>query len=214
MKTKILGASSEANPWISPNYRASDWRSLDLRNPDGQDWQKAVDILYDRLNGRFLAHVKLIEHNPNKEIKEFCGFVILAIDCLIIETMYQFYNGVNETNIKHEEAFWKFFSNSIFFNKDFDSKNKAILFYRHFRCGILHQAQTKRASKIRIGLQKMIEQSVAGNINNGLIIDRKKFHQALINEIDNYKDRLRNPKIEEDYVLRENFIKKMSYIVN
>src|SRR3990172_2117686 len=44
--------SADDNLWISPKYRAEDWRQLDLTHSDSVDWFRAVDILYDRINGR------------------------------------------------------------------------------------------------------------------------------------------------------------------
>jgi len=172
-----------------------------------------VDIFYDRINGRFLAPVEAIEKASDPKIRWFSGFTIIAIDCLIIETLYQFYNGVDETNIEHKKAFWCFFKQSSHFRTDFPSQEVAYKFYSHFRCGILHQAQTKMKSKIRINQDKMAQLSDPEDINQGLIIDRKKFHQALCDEIKDYVRKLKKPKSPEDYTLRKHFRQKMSFIV-
>jgi hypothetical protein len=214
MSTKTLGTPSDTNPWISPTYRAEDWRSLDLSHHDSSDWQTAVDIFYDRIYGRFLAPVQAISDHPDYRIRGFSGFVIIAIDCLLIETMYQFYKGIDETDIKHIDAFWYVFSTNPHFRSEFDSKNKSDIFYRHFRCGILHQAKTKKKSKIRVDRPKMVEQSNPRNIEEGLIIDRELFHQALISEINDYMARLQNPKGDIDIELREKFKGKMKTIVS
>ena len=205
--------SADDNLWISPKYRAEDWRQLDLTHSDSVDWFRAVDILYDRINGRFLAPVKAIEKNSDPKIRWFSGFTIVAIDCLIIETLYQFYNGVDETNIEHKKAFWCFFKQSPHFKTDFPYQEVAYKFYSHFRCGILHQAQTKMKSKIKIGQAKMVQLSDPKDINQGLIVDREKFHKALCHELKDYMDRLKAPKSPEDYTLREHFQQKMSFIV-
>lgn len=46
-------------------------------------------------------------------------------------------------------------------------------FYDHFRCGLLHQAQTKYKSLIKISQQNFLELSNKNDIKEGLIIDRK-----------------------------------------
>src|SRR5689334_14664061 len=133
---------------ISPSFNASHWRALNLQDEVSKDWTTAVDIFADRINGRFLKPIEAIENHDDIEIALFSGFAILALDCLIIETLHQFYSGSNETQGKHEDAFWDFFKSSARFN-EFDEL-KARMFYSHYRCGLLHQAQTKRRSKIRI----------------------------------------------------------------
>ena len=95
---------------ISPKFKASCWKILDLSEPDSPDWKRAVKIFYDRLNGRFLAPIKSIEEHADPRVKWFNGFSIIALDCLVIETLYQFYYGVDETDIGHNSAFWRFLS--------------------------------------------------------------------------------------------------------
>lgn len=190
---------------ISPKYKVSHWKNLDFSNNDPRVWEKAVKIFDDRINGRFLSPVKKIEDDS------FSGFVVIAIDCLLIETLYQFYNGIDETDRDHARAFWFFLRNSPHFTPPF-SRQKAEMFYSHFRCGILHQAQTKKLSEVRIDREKMVEWADVKKPFQGLIIDRKKFHKALCDEIDDYKKKLLNPQTDEDFVLRTKFRDKMSFI--
>ena len=131
MGSKTLGPPSITNPYISPNFTANDWKVLDLSRSNNLDWQQAVDIFYDRINGRFSAPINEIANHPDCQIQEFSGFSIIAIDCLLIETLHQFYKGVNETQSPHREAFWDFFRNSIHFMNDFDTRQKAFIFYSH-----------------------------------------------------------------------------------
>jgi len=190
----------------------SDWKSLDLSDPNGSDWRTAVEIFSNRIYGRFLAPVESIIKNPDHQIQEFSGFVVVAIDCLLIETLNQFYNGLDQTTGSGSDAFWDFFQGSRHFKKHFDTKQKANIFYSHFRCGILHQAQTKKLSKIRIGMSTMVQPNATGKLQQGLIVDRQRFHQALLDEIEDYKERLENPTSQAGLDLRKNFIRKMSYI--
>ncbi len=139
----------------------------------------------------------------------FQVFSIMALDCLIIETLNQFYSGKDETEGAHREAFWGFFKNSEFF-KDHFSRKKAFTFYSHYRCGLLHQAQTKRKSVVRMDQETMIR-SVEDDISIGLVVDRFKFHEALEKEIQSYMDRLTSGG-EEYSTLRKNFVTKMDII--
>lgn len=209
-----LDSPSDENIYISPRYRKTDWRKLDLTKAENPDWEIAVEIFLDRINGRFLVPIDNIINNAEWEVSEFSGFIVIAIDCLLIETLNQFHHGDNETRGDHSEAFWKFFKRSKFFQKEINTKRKATIFYQHFRCGILHQAQTKNLSRIRIGMPAMIQESKEGDLSAGLIIDRNKFHQALLDEIKDYVKRLKSPSNQSDFDLRNKFLDKMSFIVD
>jgi len=197
---RSVGVLDHNNLSISPKYRVSDW----VNACNNGDWNEMVNIFRDRIEGRYLKPVLLIA--SDNEIGEFSGFSILAIDCLIIETMSQFYNGQDETIGAHRYAFWKFFKQSDHFKSHF-SRNKAYTFYSHYRCGILHQAQTKFKSVVRVDQKEMI-QTVTNRVSDGLIVDRAKFHKALVDEISSYIQKLRDGHL----ILRANFIKKMNMI--
>ena len=200
-----VGAVNFNDISISPQYRVSDWIRAKKSNP--MDWNLATEIFRDRINSRFLKPIELISSDPI--ISEFCGFSILAIDCLLIETLYQFYTGQDETTGYHAMAFWKFFK-SKHFNTHF-SRKQAFTFYSHFRCGILHQAQTKKLSIVRICRPDMVESVDPKNIKEGLIVDREQFHNGIVSEINDYIEKLKITK-KENEDLQENFIAKMDYI--
>jgi hypothetical protein len=82
---------------ISPNYEVSHFIKANKKN----DWVELVKIFSDRLEGRYLEPIKLILEGDSK-ISEFSGFSILTLDCILIETLNQFYNGINETPSNHQ----------------------------------------------------------------------------------------------------------------
>ena len=84
---------------ISPRFSKSHWQKACHEG----DWKKMVKIFKDRIEGRFLKPIRLIA--ADLDIGEFSGFSILALDCLIIETLNQFYHGIDETEGKHDEFF-------------------------------------------------------------------------------------------------------------
>jgi hypothetical protein len=180
---KSVGSLNFEDISISPKYRKSHWQEALANN----DWKRMVEIFEDRIEGRFLKSIRLIANGRN--IGECSGFSILALDCLIIETLNQFYSGLDETEGAHDKAFWDFFKNSEWLKGHF-SRGKAFTFYSHYRCGILHQAQTKKKSVVRINQSTMI-QSVENDISKGLIVDRSIFHRALEEEISSYMGKLK-----------------------
>jgi hypothetical protein len=195
-----VGKLDYKNLSISPKYHVNDWKTA----KDINDWNLMTDIFIDRIDGRYLKPIRLI--SKDSAIGEYSGFTILAIDCLFIETLNQFYNGHDETQGKHNKAFWNFFKQSDFFKSHF-SRQKAFIFYSHFRCGILHQAQTKAMSVVRIDQNQMV-QNVTSDISDGLIIDRLLFHEALENELSSYVNKLKNGNKK----LCDNFKIKMDLI--
>src|SRR5208282_2589004 len=120
--------------YISPRYRVSNWKILNFSAPS--DWRIAVRVLEDRLNARFFDAVEAIQE------QDFSGFAVLALDCLLIETLQQFKEGVAETPRRKCEEYFVNFLTAAPFASYFD-RATASTFYDHFRCGILHQAEIK-----------------------------------------------------------------------
>lgn len=129
----------------------------------------------------------------------------MAIDCLLIETLQQFIEGVSKTTDGKSECYFKKFLIS-YFKENFDDE-KAKMFYKQIRCGILHQAETKESSKIKISHELPIVKFTKEK--DGLIINRKKFHEKLKKAIKSYIEQLKDKTNEP---LRNNFRKKMDYI--
>ncbi len=188
---------------ISPKYTSDYWRrlkpklKLELTSSTENDWRKAIDIFRDRIDGRFLKFICLIEKDT------FAGFAVLALDCLLIETLKQFWEGVRDSKGKSKPYFIQFLTNSSF--GEFFSNGKAEMFYCQIRCGILHQAETKENSLIKTS-GPLVKYTDDGK---GLIVNRKLFHEQLMKEFETYISRLLDPSEQE---LREKFIKKMDYI--
>lgn len=183
---------------ISPNYDVGHWNRLTF-SEEG-DWQKAVDIFADRIDGRFLKVVAMIKDY------EYAGFAVMALDCLLIETLQQFREGKAETpRRKSEEYFVRFLTNTPF--GDSFTKESAIVFYKQIRCGILHQAETKKSSKVLIRQDTPLVEPTADG--RGLIINRALFHRKLVRVFEQYESSLRDPAQAE---LRSNLRKKMDHI--
>jgi hypothetical protein len=181
---------------VSPEFDASDWTSLDLTRESG--WRKAAIILDDRIKGRFLGMVERIVD------VEFSGFAALALDCLLIETLQQFIEGVHETPRGKGKEYFQRFLTAASFGGEFDL-NSAGKFYDQFRCGILHQAEIKGSSKVwKVG--RMAQPTADGK---GLIVNHQILHDKVRVAFASYLRELRRGK---DQTLRDNFKKKMDFI--
>jgi len=185
---------------ISPKFTDENWRVLDFSVEDG--WQKAVNVFEDRISGRFLNVIRLIEDY------KWSGFAVLALDCMLIETLQQFREGVPETPPQKSKCYFiRFLTETSFgnyFNDDLAKK-----FYFQIRCGILHQTETKCSSLIRISNDIPLVSLTKDKV--GLVINRKKFHAQLVSEFNNYVGQLRENK-PPNKLLRENFKRKMDFI--
>lgn len=195
---------------ISKKYKNSDWLRLGLVDSIDKNWDNAIDIIKDRFDSRFFSHIAIIEK------KEFSGFLIMSVDCLIIETMMQFYLGVRDTEVSYRGnqimAFEDFLEYSPHFSADFDTPNKRQEFYKQFRCGLLHQAEIKKKSLIKISPPELLT-LVNNNASEGLIINRKKFHEKLLLEFNDYLEKLKtNQNNFKGESLREKAILKMNII--
>jgi hypothetical protein len=181
---------------ISPRYTSSDWQRLDSGNP--KDWTKAVEIVRDRLNGRFLRFA-----SDCLKVRD-SGFVVLAIDCLLAETIQQFKDGVTDGRNRSAEMITRFLE-GLQFQPDFNADSRKA-FYLDIRCGLLHQAEAKKMWLIR-RKQTALLQEIAGG--EGYIIDVERFHAALQASFDEY---LKAITETTNAPLRSNLWKKMNQI--
>lgn len=199
---------------ISPNYYNSDWNALSLSRSYSPDWIKGANIVKDRIHGRYLAQIESLECNLDLNIWEYSGFLIMAVDCMVIETLNQFHLGIEDTNYiyknRNSESFRDFFMRSHFFNTHFDD-DKSFVFYDHVRNGLVHQAQTKEKTLINLKESEMIKQVNPTSIKDGIIVNRRIFHEALVNEFNFYIDNLKANNVTHDG-LREKCIDKMNTI--
>lgn len=208
---------------ISPKYNSTDWVALNLTPTSTADECKtAVAIFDNRYNYRFIKQIDALRFNSSKAASIYSGFAIMSINCLLIETLNQFYYGVNDTDelkknktIKHiasiKDSFVDFLTTSEHFKGEFDKQTSG-LFYYHIRCGLLHQAETKMTSKIHIDKTQMsiVKKIHDGKTVTGISVRRDLFTDGLISEYVAYKKNLLI--IPTNTALRQKFITKMDII--
>lgn len=187
---------------IAPGFTCDDWKALDLSDPINSDWGKAISVLRSRITERYIdpADILIDHEEPKKYSERRFGFTILAIDCLLIETLQAFKEGNEETEWKEgKKVFVEFLTQSRNLGVHF-SKKYAEEFYDSYRNGILHQAQIKENHLVwSIG-------AVAHEVEGAMVINRTKFHQCLKNDFEEYIKKLSDLKNTE---LRNNFKLKM-----
>jgi len=187
---------------IAPGFTCEAWKALDLSKPNNNDWEIAISVLRSRMTERYIDPVDiLIDHEKSKHFsKRRFGFTILAIDCLLIETLQAFKDGNEETKWREgKSVFVNYLTQSSNLGKHFN-KDLAAEFYLSYRNGILHQAQIKENHLVwSIG-------SVVDNLDDTMIINRTEFHKCLKKDFDEYLNILKDINSVE---LRSNFKYKM-----
>jgi hypothetical protein len=74
------------------------------------------------------------------------GFAIMAVACLVIETLESFYEGRADTKGESKKMFRDFFNRNSALSS-FGKRND--WFFTDIRCGILHQAESRGGWKIQ-----------------------------------------------------------------
>ena len=180
-------------------WTIKDWKEIDFSQDPG--WQKAIDIFEDRMRGRFLDVIDMFS------CRNGAGFAVLALDCLLIETLQQFREGKEKTPDRLSGEYFRLFLTQTSFKEHFDN-DLAKLFYEQIRCGILHQAEVKESSKIQTRSEIPL---ISKDGSGGIIINRRKFHEMMERVFQEYVDALRKND-PPDQLLRDQFHKKMDAI--
>lgn len=190
---------------IAKGVQASEYLSLDLNNHNSPNWDKAFEYFRSRITDRFIEPAdKLVEFEQQFSPSEKkYGFAVLALDCLLCETIQAFYEGIGNSHGHSKRLFKAFLMNRDTFKPFFVIEADATKFYEDFRCGILHQAQTGIDTKVWA-----IGDLIARN-GTQVIVNRELFHKNIKIEFDEYLKKLREKK---DTDLMDNFKKKMDFI--
>lgn len=190
---------------IAPGVNASEWHALSLDDPNSADWDKAVGILAARIRDRYLEPVDFLIASEETKLpsQRRFGFTVLAIDCLLVETLGAFIEGLEGTDGQSKKVFRTFLRTRKQFAAEFTTDDLANRFYEQFRCGILHQAETGGESKVwSVGPLLRVT-------GNAIVVNRNKFHETLKTEFDAYLSELRDAHNSSP---RSNFRKKMNFI--
>lgn len=198
--------------YIADNYKLSDYLGITLTIQSSEaEWEKAINIFIDRMQGRYFDAINKLSNNGNKKSMQKYGFSIMCIQCLLIDTLVKFRygpilskRGTLTYNYENRDKFTKFLKKE--FPTDFNHKI-ALRFYQDIRCGIMHFGTTKRNSRLTCDSKYLISEITGGNISVDINILEKKLEQY-------FKKYIKELKQESQIELRDNFIIAMNYICN
>jgi hypothetical protein len=205
---------------ISPNYPVRKWEidRIQLINDIHKNansrslWEKAYNIFYQRIESRFISPIKWILQKRENRGE---GFSIVALQCILIEFLESFYQGLVYTTSENPKPFEYNKSKKLFrdfllshepFSRYFD-RPLADGFYDNIRCGLLHEAKTKENSLIKTSQNERIIGIMDDNRN--LIVYRDQFYNGIIEYLSAYKHELM-----DNHNLKINFIRKFDDIAD
>lgn len=215
---------------LCSGFRKSDWKELAQRLDDNDEtaWLKAIGVFERRISERFITSIDaLVSADTKSDVKSaedanapkcIPGFSIVALCCLLIETLQSFRESL--TDLAPGEGPCSFPSGKCIksppgtrqqfeafllrpaFQGAFDDEIAAC-FVRGIRNGILHEAETRKW----VIWRDEPEGRIVEKEDDGFALNRNLFYAAIKKEFECYLEDLRHPS---DDKLRNRFRKKMN----
>ncbi len=187
-------------------FRITDWLEMRDRLRSGQydaDWERAIAAFERRFAARFTRPADiLLEHDSDGRVPDGRGFAVLALDCLLIESLYGYQRGrhtqVGGTNMAFEKILLE-----EPFRPHFEREGRAARFGRAVRNGILHDGETRDGWVVWKASSEdspMIDPQADGRTR----IHRELFHRTVKTYVDTYFATLR-AGTDSGVALREAF---------
>jgi len=214
-------------------YSSDDWKKLAPRlDHDEAAWTEGIGVFERRMKERFFTSIDALvtadtKPDPNSSnpqpVVGHCipGFSIMALCCLLVETLQGFReNPTTATDAPPQPCtypagncikrgpdttgqFIRFLRRPAF-GTAFAEDKVAKTFVRGIRNGILHDAETRGWLIWREEPSAMVQPW-----ENGYVLNRTLFYDAVKQEFESYLSDLRDPKKTD---LRETFKRKMMNI--
>jgi hypothetical protein len=192
MRNSVILATISNPSGLVQNITISQYNTM-LANKNKKD---IAEMVYHRFYGRYIKPFLFDDRLYKKHYKH--GFLMMASACLIIEALESFYQGWEETQTRGEQVFESFFAKDLALRKF-----RGVKFYKHIRCGILHQAET--TGGFTIVRRGDLFDSAKKRIN------AQKFLDSLERSLMAYKEQLLNSVWDSE--IWDNFRRKMRFII-
>lgn len=195
MDHKTNVSSKDPSPLkLSPRYSEKHWNdAFDGR----EEWDAAINIVEDRIKGRWLDAADQLLDEPNS------GFAILALDCIVLESLWGFMNGRAVPKRQEQQVYQDILKSPHFgLSADVIEKFRGLV-----RNGIMHDAETRS----RWVVEKTVPRQVIAQKNKrgDYVLNRTKFHNALKAAFGEWVKKLR----DGDAAMRDNMRKRMNEVI-
>lgn len=192
-------------------FSSTDWENLLQRlDHDEGAWSEAIGVFERRMNGRFFKCIDaLVKADTKPDLNSsssppnaHCipGFSIMALCCLLVETLQGFRTGASPYT---KELFIKFLRRPAF-GAAFAEDKIAECFVNGIRHGILHEAETRKWV-----IWREAPSQIAEPREDGYALNRTLFYDAVKQEFESYLKELSDPGSLE---LRQKFKEKMNHL--
>lgn len=190
---------------IAPSFSCDDWVELKSRLPSDGEWEGAsaewtavIDVVQKRIQTRFFKPAEALDHLKH------AGFAVLALDCLLLETIQAFRNGRRaKDNGESRRQCMALLTSSGHLAQFFSKSDLASRFFRDVRNGLLHDGETRGGWIIKASPRYRL---VECHTDDFIVVNRSKFHGALVAEFNDYLESLAESSGKE---LRKNLIKAL-----
>jgi hypothetical protein len=232
---------------ICRGFTDEQWKALRKRliENDEEAWRCAVDVFERRIRERFLSCIEALAEADSRSDVEVpaeapadCstlpednagrvvvpGFAIMALCCLLIETLQRFREAperpaqvvgpcaypagpcIREGSFISTTELFAGFLRLPSFKGEFEDDRVAKSFVRGVRNGILHDAETRRW----VIWRDEPEGRIVRPLRDGYALNRSEFYKALNTELGKYLQELRNSASQER---RNRFREKMDDVI-
>ena len=215
-----MGPSTSGSMRIAGSYTVADWQALRaklLAAPPAAEWETAYHQFYrTRIDTRYLHPMASIAAFDNEEGD---GFAMATLFCPLAEFLeaceqgHNFDVGCDPTKTAatylYNAGQAKDYFKAFFKHPPFDKLVPAAYvdgFYRHVRCGLLHEARTKGGWMLSGELQPGV---LIENKGGTILLYRRSLARALEEYFADYKRRLTSTQ-----GLKDSFIRKFDVICN
>lgn len=170
-----------------------------------QQFQKIAKIMKERTDDRYIKPINIFLHNC-REHPEQSGFIVMAINCILIELYFEMINGLDisdENGHKIKDAYTTILPL-------LDSKitlEIATIFYKRIRCKIIHQGQTGKSTAITF--DSHINDVIT--FNGGYYLCNPKILFDKLHLL--YKEYWSELSEGKNLTQKDNFVKKFKYIL-
>ncbi len=213
--------------YLSNTDKLKDYLGLELNmNSSERVWRRAIQIFENRMQSRYFNAIDKLSQDGNQESIFTYGFSMIAIQCLLIDTLVKFRYGPNtrkgtnqyltEKRVldnriytklvyykENQNRFIKFLEEFFIFGED--AKDFSMKFYKDIRCGILHFGSTENASRLTCDCPNLIEPLE----NGGISVDVLVLNNRLKAYFNTYIEELRD---ERQLLIRKHFLTGMNYL--
>ncbi len=136
----------------------------------------------------------------------YAGFAVLALDCIVLESLWGFMNGKKVPRGKEKKVYRDILRQERFVW----TETQADDFREYIRNGLMHDAETRNRWIVKMTRQNAI---VEKNPSGDYVLNRTKFHEALCATVEDWLKRVRSgePALRENLRIRMDEIIKSHY---